>query len=406
MKILLVHNRYQIPGGEEVVFEQERQLLERAGHQVLTYCRTNFEADTYTGLRRLSLVKNIAWSADTKQELARLLRDEKPQIVHVHNTFMMMSPSVFAACREAGVPVVQTLHNYRLFCPAANFVRDGKPCEECVEHTLLRGIQYGCYRQSRAATATVALMLQIQRRRAMFADLYVALTEFSRNKFIACGILAEKICVKPNFVYPDPEERTEPGSHAVVVGRLSGEKGLHALLMAWKRLRSNIPLSIVGDGPLLLELQKKASELKLAGVTFHGRLSHENTLQMIKSAKFLIVPSEGYESFPMVIAEAFACGVPVLCSDLGGMREIVEEGRTGLRFAAANSADLTNKVEWAWSHPEQMVTMGKNARREYEARYTAEKNYHLLMEIYRRIAARETTESPVETEMSFSFSRG
>ena len=122
MKILLVHNRYQIPGGEEVVFEQERQLLERAGHQVLTYCRTNFEADTYTGLRRMNLVKNIAWSADTKQELAHLLRDEKPQIVHVHNTFMMMSPSVFAACREAGVPVVQTLHNYRLFCPAANFV--------------------------------------------------------------------------------------------------------------------------------------------------------------------------------------------------------------------------------------------------------------------------------------------
>ena len=240
----------------------------------------------------------------------------------------------------------------------------------------------------------------------MFADLYVALTEFSRNKFIACGIPAEKIWVKPNFVYPDPEERTEPGSHAVVVGRLSGEKGLHTLLIAWKRLRSNIPLSIVGDGPLLPELQKKASELKLAGVTFHGHVSHENTLQMIKSAKFLIVPSEGYESFPMVIAEAFVCGVPVLCSDLGGMREIVEEGRTGLRFTAANSADLTNKVEWAWSHPEQMVTMGKNARREYEARYTAEKNYHLLMEIYRRIAARETTESPVETEMSFSFSRG
>jgi glycosyltransferase involved in cell wall biosynthesis len=406
MKILLVHNRYQIAGGEEVVFEQERQLLERAGHQVLTYCRTNFEADTYTGLRRLNLVKNIAWSSDTKQELARLLHDEKPQIVHVHNTFMMMSPSVFAACREAGVPVIQTLHNYRLFCPAANFIRDGKPCEECVEHTLLRGIQYGCYRQSRPATATVALMLQIQRKRAMFADLHVALTEFSRNKFIACGIPAETVCVKPNFVYPDPQERNEPGSYAVVVGRLSEEKGLHTLLIAWKRLRSSIPLSIVGEGSLLPELQKKASELKLAGVTFHGRLSHENTLRMIKAAKFLIVPSECYENFPMGIAEAFACGVPVLCSDLGGMREIVEENRTGLRFGAGNSADLADKVAWAWSHPEQMTAMGKNARREYQARYTAEKNYPLLMEIYRRAAATDTTESPVETEMNFSFSRG
>jgi glycosyltransferase involved in cell wall biosynthesis len=406
MKILLVHNRYQIPGGEEVVFEQERQLLERAGHQVLTYCRTNFEADTYTGLRRLNLVKNIAWSTDTKQELGRLLRDEKPQIVHVHNTFMMMSPSVFAACREAGVPVVQTLHNYRLFCPAANFVRDGKPCEECVEHTLLRGIQYGCYRQSRPATATVALMLQIQRKRALFADSYVALTDFSRNKFVACGIPAEKVCVKPNFVYPDPQERTAAGSHAVVVGRLSEEKGLHTLLIAWKRLHSSIPLSIVGEGPMLPELQKKVSDLKLTGITFHGRLSHEKTLQMIKSARFLIVPSECYENFPMGIAEAFACGVPVLCSDIGGMREIVEESRTGLRFTAGNSADLANKVAWAWSHPEQLVAMGKRARREYENRYTAEKNYPLLMEIYRRAAATETTETPVEAEMRFSFSQG
>jgi glycosyltransferase involved in cell wall biosynthesis len=406
MKILLVHNRYQIAGGEEVVFEQERQLLERAGHEVLTYCRTNFEADTYTGLRRLSLVKNIVWSTETKDELASLLRREKPQIVHVHNTFMMMSPSVFGACREAGVPVVQTLHNYRLFCPAANFVRDGKVCEECVEHTLLRGIQYGCYRQSRGATTTVALMLQVQRKRAMFADLYVALTEFSRNKFIACGIPAEKVCVKPNFVYADPQERTGAGSHAVVAARLSAEKGLHTLLIAWKRLRSNIPLSIVGDGPLLQELQNKVSELKLAGVTFHGRLSREKTLEMIKSAKFLVLPSEWYESFPMVIVEAFACGVPVLCSDLGGMRELVEEGRTGMRFAAGNSVDLASKVEWAWSHPEQMSAMGKKARRQYEARYTAEKNYHLLMEIYRRVAVRETTESPVETEMSISCSQG
>ena len=406
MKILLVHNRYQIPGGEEVVFEQERQLLERAGHHVLTYCRTNFEADTYTGLRRLNLVKNIVWSADTRQELAGLLRDEKPQIVHVHNTFMMMSPSVFAACREAGVPVVQTLHNFRLFCPAANFVRDGKPCEECVEHTLLRGIQYGCYRQSRPATTTVALMLQIQRKRAMFADLHVALTNFSRNKFIACGIPAQKVCVKPNFVYPDPQERTAVGSDAVVVGRLSEENGLQTLLIAWKRLRGRIPLSIVGDGPLLQELQNKVSELNLAGVTFHGRLSHEKTLEMTKAAKFLIVPSECYENFPMGIAEAFACGVPVLCSDLGGMREIVEDGGTGLRFAPGNSADLASKVEWAQSHPEQMRAMGRKARREYETKYTAEKNYPMLMEIYQRATAAEPTESPVENEMSFSFSQG
>ena len=156
MKILLVHNRYQIPGGEEVVVEQERQMLEEAGHEVLTYTRSNFEGESWTGLKRVALVRNIAWSSDTKGQLSQLLHEKRPDVVHVHNTFMMMSSSVFAACKEAGIPVVQTLHNYRLFCPAANFIRNGRVCEECVEHSLMRGIRYRCYRGSRGATASVA----------------------------------------------------------------------------------------------------------------------------------------------------------------------------------------------------------------------------------------------------------
>jgi glycosyltransferase involved in cell wall biosynthesis len=405
MKIVLVHNQYQIPGGEEVVFEQERRLLERAGHQVLTYCRSNFEAEAYTGMRRLTLVKNIAWSTDTRDALARLLREEKPDVVHVHNTFMMMSPSVFDACREAGVPVVQTLHNYRLFCPAANFIRDGKVCEECAEHSLLRGIRYGCFRDSRAATATVALMLTVQRQRAAFPDLYIALSEFSRQKFIEHGIPAEKVWVKPNFVSPDPGERTADGTYAVFVGRLSEEKGLDTLLESWKQLHRNIPLSIVGDGPLLATLQRKAAQLKLGGVTFHGRLARSQTQEIIKSAHFLVSPSQCYENFPMGIAEAFACGVPVICSRLGGMEEIVDDRRTGLYFQAGDPADLTNKLEWAWSHADQMRRMGKEARREYEAKYTAEKNYPLLMEIYQRAGAVEAVESQMEASMGLSFSR-
>ena len=181
MKILLVHNRYQIPGGEEVVFEQERDMLERAGHHVVIYSRSNFEAESYTGTQRLALVKNITWSSDSKEQMSRMLREEKPDLVHVHNTFMMMSPSVFSACREAGVPVVQTLHNYRLFCPAANFVREGKPCEECADNSLFSGIAHGCYRDSRTATATVALMIKVQRQREAWPDLFIALSEFSRR---------------------------------------------------------------------------------------------------------------------------------------------------------------------------------------------------------------------------------
>jgi glycosyltransferase involved in cell wall biosynthesis len=403
MKILLVHNRYQIPGGEEVVFEQEREMLERAGHQVITYCRTNFEADAYTGLRRFELVKNISWSTDTRAALAKLLREEAPDLVHVHNTFMMMSPSVFDACHEAGVPVVQTLHNFRLFCPAANFMRDGKVCEECADYSLLRGIRYGCYRDSRAATATVALMLKVQRQREAYPDLYVALSEFSRQKFVANGIPAAKICVKPNFVSPDPGERTGDGSCAIFVGRLSEEKGLDTLLSAWKQLQSDIPLSIVGDGPLLNVLKQKAADLKLSCVKFHGRLSRPATQELIKSAKFLLAPSECYENFPLGIAEAFACGVPVICARLGGMQELVTEGSTGLHFTAGNSADLAGKTAWAWAHPEEMRGMGRQARRQFENKYTAEQNYPLLMAIYQRAGVRQPASNSVEAEVAFSL---
>lgn len=389
MKILLVHNRYQIPGGEEVVFAQERELLERAGHTVITYCRSNFEAESYTGVRKLALIKNIAWSSETNTSLRQLLREDKPDLVHVHNTFMMMSSSVFAACHDEGIPVVQTLHNFRMFCPAANFIRDGKVCEECTEHSLLRGIQHGCFRNSRAATATVVLALEAQRHRHAYADLYIALSDFSRRKLVSHGLPADKVFVKPNFVSPDPGERTSEGRYAIFAGRLSEEKGLETLLDAWRQLQCDIPLLIVGDGPLLAPLKKKAEELNLASVTFAGRLPRENTLEAIKQARFLLATSQCYENFPMGIAESFACGVPVICSRLGGMQELVEDGRTGLHFTAGNATELAAKVQWSWSHPEETRAMGKQARQTYLSRYTADQNYPLLMEIYQRIAATE-----------------
>ena len=398
MKILLVHNRYQIPGGEEVVFEQERQMLEEAGHEVLTYTRSNFEAENWTGAKRLSLVRNIAWSKSTKDQLARLLAENRPDLVHVHNTFMMMSSSVFAACKEAGIPAVQTLHNYRLFCPAANFIRDGKACEECREHSLLRGIRYGCYRSSRSATASVAMMITAQRQRNSYPDLFIALTQFSKQKFVDGGISADKIRVKPNFVSPDPGASLARGDYAVFAGRLSEEKGLDTLLQAWKGL-SGIPLRIVGDGPLLAPLQAKAAALGLSSVEFHGRLPRHKTFEMIKLARFLVAPSQCYENFPMGIAEAFACAVPVVCSRLGGMREIVSDGCTGLHFTAGDAADLARKIEWAWSNPRSLDQMAQQARREYESKYTAEKNYPLLLKIYQQALDGKGSSTSRETEV-------
>jgi glycosyltransferase involved in cell wall biosynthesis len=402
VKILLIHNEYRQPGGEEVVVEQERQLLQQAGHQVVHYRRSNVETEGISGLGQLSLVKKIVWASDARQDVALLLRNQKPQIVHVHNTFMVISPSIYSACREAGVPVVQTLHNFRLFCPAAFFYRDGHVCEDCSDHSLWRGIQHACYRQSRPTTAAVALMLEFHRLRHTWEqgiDTFIALNEFARNKFISLGLPAEKVCVKPNFLYSDPGKRTEPGQYAMFAGRLSPEKGVSTLLSAWARLKTRIPLRIIGDGPLLPTLQAEAAKRGLSDVHFEGRLNREQTLAAFKGASFMLFPSLWYENFPMVIAEAFACSTPVIGSRLGALEVIVQDGHTGLHFAPGDPADLATKVEWAWNHPEKVQVMGSNARQEFETKYTAEKNYTLLMEIYERAIRRRTPEpTPLSDE--------
>ena len=377
-----------------MVFEQERKLLESAGHQVVTHCRSNDEVNDSSIWQRVRLAKNTVSSAESRQQVLNLLRQHHFDVVHVHNTFMMISPSIYSACREAGVPVVQTLHNYRLLCPAANFYRDGHTCEECTEHSVWRGVQHGCYRDSRAATATVAVMLTVHRRRGTWTesvDSYVALSEFARRKFIAGGLPADKISVKPNFVQPDPGERSNGGgAYAAYVGRLASEKGPGTMISAWKLLSKSVPLVVVGDGPLLEELQNQGREYGLTNISFRGRLSREQAQAVMKGASFVVIPSECYENFPMGMAESFACGVPVICSRLGALEELMSDGRTGLHFTSGSPQDLAAKVEWAWSNPESMRAMGKAARKEYETRYTAERNYPLLMDIYERtIAARE-----------------
>jgi glycosyltransferase involved in cell wall biosynthesis len=387
LKIILVHNQYQQPGGEDVVFDQERQLLERAGHQVVLYRRSNWEVDSYAGVNRLVLVRKTIWADDTRREFAKLLRAEKPDLVHIHNTFVMISPSIYSACREAGVPVVQTLHNYRLLCPAATFFRDGKICEECTEHTLWRSIRYGCYRDSRPATAAVALMLAMHRSlHTWVRDVtsYIALSEFTRSKFVQKGLPAQKVFVKPNFVYPDPRPGCGDGNYALFVGRLSPEKRVSTLLAAWARLRSCIPLLVIGGGPERELLEREALDHSLANVTFRGQISREQTFEAMRDARFLIFSSEWYENFPVTIAESFACGVPVICSRLGAMQEIVEDGHTGLHFTPGNAEDLAEKADWAWNNPARVRALGKEARQEYENKYTAEKNYPMLMDIYQR----------------------
>jgi glycosyltransferase involved in cell wall biosynthesis len=383
VNVLLIHNTYRWRGGEDIVVEQERGILERAGHKVTTYYRSNWEIQEPSVLHQPALLSKIIWSRDCRHEVAAVLEREKPDIIHIHNTFLKISPSVYSACADAGIPVIQTLHNYRFLCPAAYFFRHGHVCEECADHGLWRSVQHGCYRKSRSATAAVAVTLAVHRKLKTLPHAvtrYIANTEFARQKFIAAGFPADRVKVKPNFLYPDPGKHTGRGRYAVFAGRLSPEKGLRRLLEAWAGLQERIPLHIIGDGPLRQAIEKQAAGLP--DVRLDGSLTHDETLQMLKSALFLVCPSEWYENFPMVIVEAFACSTPVICPRLGAMQEVVCGGRTGLHFDNGDTKDLIDKVTWAWRNPEKMHLMGEAARQEFETKYTAEQNYNNLMAIY------------------------
>ena len=392
MKILVVHNYYQEPGGEDVVFEQECALLRRHGHEVITHVRNNAEIKASPLVSRASLVAKTIWSNESRSQVLSLLRRERPDLVHVHNTFPLISPSVFGACAEARVPVVQTLHNYRLLCPQTNMCRNGAVCEQCLTASLWNSVRHGCYRQSRVETAPVASMLTFNRWRGTWTNLvarHIALTNFARTKLIQGGLPPQNIVVKPNFVDPDPSPRRTAGDYALFVGRLATEKGLGTVLAAWQHLGCAPPLWVAGDGPDRFEFEQLASKHSLP-VRFLGHLDRREVLRTIKGSRVLLFPSLCYETFGMGMIEAYACGVPVIASRHGAMMELVNDGFTGLLFEPGNAEELSEKIRLALANPERLAWMGENARAEYTQKYTAEINYKRLMNIYAEAACNES----------------
>jgi glycosyltransferase involved in cell wall biosynthesis len=381
MKVLSVHNSYQLPGGEDQVFAQEAELLRAHGHQVFLYRASN---DQVNGANPLVLLGETIWNRQTHQELRTLMQRERPNIVHVHNTFPVISPAAYYAANEEQIPVVQTLHNYRTLCPAATLFRDGQVCEQCVPKQIpWPGIVHACYRGSRLATAAAAAMLATHNFKQTWSKsiaAYIALTDFARNKFIEGGLPADKIIVKPNYLQTDPGRGRGTGNYALFVGRLTPEKGVSTLLEAWRQIGSELPLQIAGDGPMAAEVEKAVGEME--GVTLLKWLPHQEILQRMKEASVLILPSTWYEGFPMILAEAFAVGLPVIASNLGSLSSIVDHQRTGLHFEAANAGRLVEAVRWFRAHPVEAGFMRGQARLEYQARYTADANYAQMIRIY------------------------
>jgi glycosyltransferase involved in cell wall biosynthesis len=382
MKILLVHNRYQIAGGEDTVVHAEKAMLEDHGHEVTLLESDNSEISGVIG--QVTTGIGTVYSRSGKRRVASALARVHPDVMHVHNFFPLFSPSIYSAARGVGVAVVQTLHNYRLVCPNALLFRDGHVCEDCLGKAVpLPGVVHACYRASRLGSAAVATMLATHRVLGTWAhnvDAYIALTEFSRQKLVSGGLPAEKMTVKPNFVHLAPAIGSGDGGYALFVGRLSEEKGVSTLLAAWKQLAAEIPLKIVGDGPLAETVKSATKESR--GIEWLGKLAHDRVLELMQRAKLLIFPSVWYEGFPMSIVEAFAVGLPVVASDLGAMSSLVRHQQTGLHFPAGNADELVAQVRWAGTHPDSVQEMRRAARNEFESKYTAKQNHEMLLNIY------------------------
>lgn len=359
----------------------ERDLLESHGHDVDVLEADNAEI---TGIaRRVKAAFGMIYSPEAKSRVAQLIGEFQPDVVHVHNFFPLLSPSIYYSCREAGIPVVQTLHNYRLICPNAQLLRDGRVCEDCVGKAFAwPGVLHGCYRGSRTASAAVAAMIAVNRRMGTWnsaVDIFIATTDFARSKLIEGGLPAERIAVKPNFA-PDPGGMGDgDGGFALFVGRLSAEKGITTLLSAWDLLHGLVPLKVVGDGPSSEEVARCVATGRIEYIRSQP---HQKILSLMSGAAFLLFPSVCYEGLPMVIVEAFSVGLPVLASKLGSMASLIEHGRTGLHYLPGDAEDLAASVRWAVANREEIDRMRREARAEYLLKYTPDRNYQLLMDIY------------------------
>ena len=324
-----------------------------------------------------------AWSRPVHHELKDLIQRTRPDIAHFNNTFPLITPSAYAACHDSGIPVVQTLHNYRFICPGALLQRSGHPCEDCLGRNALPAIRHRCYRDSVAATAAIVWMLEFNRWRNSYhtlVDCYIALTPFAAGRLSAGGLPADRITIKPNFLPNAPKPGTGGGNYAVFTGRLSREKGVETLVHAWKNV-TGLSLKIVGDGPLrgqLVEAARHAPE----NIEFLGYCSQDRVLEIVRQAELQIIPSECYEGLPMVILEAFALGTPVVAARIGSLDALVEHGKTGVKFDAGDANDLATKVNALWQDKNSLSSMRRAARGTFEKKYTEGANYRSLIEIY------------------------
>jgi glycosyltransferase involved in cell wall biosynthesis len=385
MRILVAHNRYQLAGGEDTVVAEEVRMLRQHGHSVELYMVDN---DGITGSREKVLVAiRSVYSKPSYRSISQSLKDFRPDILHVHNFFPNISPSIFYAANNSDVPVVQTLHNYRLLCAGATLFRDGRPCEDCLEeNSFLPAIRYACYRGSRSGSAVVGAMTLLHDVVGTWknrVDRYITLTQFAADKLGSHIIPKQKIRIKPNFVL-DQGCGEGQGNFALFVGRLSPEKGLQTIIAADIQGTLPFPVRIVGDGPLRSEVEQACARPG-SSLVYVGQKPRAEVMELMKAATVLLIPSLWYEGFPMVMVEALSFGLPIIASRIGGLPEIVQHGESGLLFEAGNPASLLGAMQLFAGDPERVSIMRRSVRSRFEQHYTEQRNYEILTGIYKEI---------------------
>ncbi|MEW8027998.1 MAG: glycosyltransferase family 4 protein [Candidatus Thiodiazotropha sp.] len=374
-KILLVHNRYQQQGGEDSVVDEEMKMLEAHGHNVKLYTRNNTDIDH---LDRTLLFVSAIWSKRTIRDLEQIISVEKPDIIHIHNTFPLISPSVYWVAKKHNIPTIQTIHNFRLSCIQAMYIRNMKVCEDCLKKGPWRGAIRKCYRGSILASVSSAMIIQFHRIIGTYQnkiDTYIALNEFCKQKLIEMGLPKDKIKIKPNFVTLEHAKRQIRDGNPLYVGRLSEEKGISVLANSIKSIPNQV-FDIVGDGPDKKILQR------LSNVRLLGKMDQAGVYRLMQKTPFLIMPSVWYENMPRTLVESYGNATPIIASRIGALGELITHMRTGLLFECGSVDDLSDSILWALQNPDEMNKMGYEAHTDFIMKYTDKVNYRLLMEIY------------------------
>ena len=391
-RILLVHNHYRssVPSGENQVVESETKLLQKHGHKVDNFFRYSDEIHNKGLLGTVTGALSTPWNPFSAKAIKKAVSVSKPDVVHVHNTFPLISPAIFQSIGSRTARVL-TLHNYRLFCPAAIPMRAGKICTECINRqSILPALQHGCYRNSHLATLPLAFSVALHRGLGTWShqvDAFIALTEFQRDLMVKAGLPADLIHIKPNFYpgKPTPLPWRERNRSVVFAGRLTTEKGVESLVKAWIRWGVSAPeLRIMGDGELRESLMKLASTAPDVPIQFLGQLTGAQAQEEIACSRLLVIPSEWFEGFPMVVREAFAFGTAVAASDIGSLPTIVRQGENGVLFSPGNPQSLLEVVQSTWNDEGVLEQLAAGARRSFDTLYTEDVNYKKLLEIYQQ----------------------